>query len=456
MVLFNRTSFTVRNFLLLFIGLFFTVSHVCSIPVGINLKIPEILILLFCFYTLLTTPPPAHGFRAIILSLLFLALIVFPFFSNIIAFTLGDQARLGSQLMGGANILSRESHISSPWIMLGWNLISFCTFYTFSGLSRTEINLILKAVCISTFVLSLYAIASAILVNSQGFPDIPWPTDTRHMYQSQLRAQGFFIEPLNLAHYLACVSTLSLVVRNLFSTRLTRFLICDCGLVLSYIAFFLTFSTSGFVALICALLVTAWASEKVSKKNVILLVMGIMLIAILAFIIPATRTAFIDKIIYTLFIQDIQVVGPSLIDRIWKNSSGLDVFYDYPLFGAGLGSSGLLYPFYSAPEAPLPMDGLAFPLNEYIRMLAETGLIGVIVFGAFAATYAIYLSKKERNFSKSEFFLFFGGWIATLVAFNFSSLFNVYFIWALAGIGLSIALGNRNPHLTATSQVRRN
>ena len=96
-------------------------------------------------------------------------------------------------------------------------------------------------------------------------------------------------------------------------------------------------------------------------------------------------------------------------ERVMYWEVGLGVFHRYPILGVGLGGSGFFFreyvPAYAyhLPELIRRINGapgFPNPKNLWIRLLAETGIVGFLVFSGWLlrlALGAIHLFKKEEG-----------------------------------------------------------
>ena len=152
------------------------------------------------------------------------------------------------------------------------------------------------------------------------------------------------------------------------------------------------------------------------------------------------------------------VVDVSLGPRVAYAVGGLRAFDQNPLTGVGLGASGF-YIYQNIPDGvlmgvPEIAEGLApdsrlfpNPKNLYIRLLAETGLVGFVLFMAFwlgALADALDLLRRKSDFAR---FLGASG-LFTLAALAFQSFSQDSFalpeLWLNLGIltGVFSMIGN--------------
>lgn len=127
-----------------------------------------------------------------------------------------------------------------------------------------------------------------------------------------------------------------------------------------------------------------------------------------------------------------EIVEKSQTDgRLFFLMKGIEIFKDHPILGTGFGTYGSAAsmnwepPIYE--EYGLPYGFYAD--NEYIKDLVETGLIGVILFGAFLLS--ILYAYRTRHFA--VLFCIAVGWFGL-----FYNVFEVqivaYLLWLLLGI----------------------
>lgn len=133
-------------------------------------------------------------------------------------------------------------------------------------------------------------------------------------------------------------------------------------------------------------------------------------------------------------LQDEKIVELSNIDgRIYSIKTGIKVFNDNKLLGAGFGSYGdaasliLGSPIYEKYDI---REGF-YSDNEYIKIIAETGILGTIAYIGFLISILYYLIKV-RNFYMLNLY------IMILLLGLFYNVFEIQiislFFWLLAGL----------------------
>ena len=116
--------------------------------------------------------------------------------------------------------------------------------------------------------------------------------------------------------------------------------------------------------------------------------------------------------------------------RFFYINKGFEVFKDYPVTGAGFGSFGgsatlsygsPIYKYYGI-RSDIYGGKYFYSDNQYIQVIAETGVVGVVLFAGFLLSM-LALFWKERKTVFGKFMIAF--WVAT----GFSGLY--YNIWEL-------------------------
>lgn len=340
-----------RATLLRWLGWTFPIAAIFTVPVGLTLKVPEILLMVLIAFDLTNRDfqcrrsPIPH----MVSALLFLSLLVFPIISNIAGMLEVDLLVQGANMMGMVQV-GRFDPYTVSWVMLGWNIYCILILFSFAKSTQIEVEAFLKALFYSALITNCFGIFEAIYINRLGI-QIPWPTDVRHDVDFQVRARAFFQEPLNFGHFLISSTGFIYLWPNLPERLGISKSVARIGFIVSTIAFFLTFAVSAFLAAIVGIVSAFFLSQKTTKKDILILVGLIILVFASVLAIPLAKAAFIDKVIASIYSPD--VVGDTILSRVWKIEAGLNAFLDRPFVGTGLGTSGFLYPLYSPNNASI-------------------------------------------------------------------------------------------------------
>lgn len=126
--------------------------------------------------------------------------------------------------------------------------------------------------------------------------------------------------------------------------------------------------------------------------------------------------------------------------RLWIVDKGLTVFIDYPIAGAGFATFGdsasLAYgsPIYESYE----MRPGIYSDNQYVQVLAQTGILGVITFGAFLVIIFGMLVKRRHEPGAVFTLLLFLAIVSSSVVYNtWEDKAVTLFIFGLLGIVFS-------------------
>ncbi len=216
------------------------------------------------------------------------------------------------------------------------------------------------------------------------------------------RASGPFINPDHFANYLSLIFPIALACA-LFRTSITSKplehalrIFCPLTALLFFTGILLSLSRSGWISALLGVVILLWLSPwrveegmpALLKKRgapvarVSLIIVCLLLLVSLLFVGPGGREQ-VDTRLGETFTQD---AGLWSRTAIWKDS--LAMVRDFPLFGVGLGAWPELFLRYR--RAPWSSDFYRGAHNDYVELLAETGIIG---FGLLA-WFFVYGGKR--------------------------------------------------------------
>ena len=121
------------------------------------------------------------------------------------------------------------------------------------------------------------------------------------------------------------------------------------------------------VGLFCLMVFGVAAVSSRFRAKVLFLVSTIILSSLLYILF--TRANIIDRFIHVTTTWSARVFG-------WRDLSG--IFFDYPLFGTGLGTTTFISSLYQVTDAGI--HRYIYMINYNLQLLAETGLVGYILF----------------------------------------------------------------------------
>ncbi|MGA1840807.1 MAG: O-antigen ligase family protein [bacterium] len=139
----------------------------------------------------------------------------------------------------------------------------------------------------------------------------------------------------------------------------------------------------------------------------------------------------------------------NISSRIDCIKAGIQMFFDYPFFGVGIGNYPYIYPKYAPSEAERTTR---YAHNTYIQILTETGLIGFIFFIAGILLNFLALGRIKRlTIEKGDEFLYKVSnlleisFVAFLIASFFVSAASVDIFWIIIAASTSLyIIANQN------------
>jgi O-antigen ligase len=198
---------------------------------------------------------------------------------------------------------------------------------------------------------------------------------------------------------------------------------------------FLSMSRSAYLALLCVMLV--WSVRTYRQQSIVLTVTGSMALAVALFgLSPNLRDRVaqgINEVQAYETTHDVTSAGVRVV--FFKNT--LELIQDRPLLGYGTGSFAKEYrDRFSSPEMGWRGGATSDPHNQYLFILVENGLLGLVVF------LALLIAGFQAARGPSPYQ---GVMLGMLLAWCVSSMFNSHFrtfpeghlIWLFFGAMLS-------------------
>jgi O-antigen ligase len=251
------------------------------------------------------------------------------------------------------------------------------------------------------------------------------------------RVQGTAIEPLYFANYLLIPLMLLLVllVRGQSEKIINKFLayVISAGILLNII---LAISRGAYIALAAAMFALAVTQAKLifRAKTVLATIMVSLLILTGTYLgLVKSEPRAIDEFVSHLKVED-RTEGESVVSRVSATESAYQMFQAHPYFGVGLGNYG---PVVQDDPAEIPEGGWFIVNNEYMEILAENGIVGLLVFLIILLTVFVRaikaISKERDEFIKSVLIGLSLALFGILVQYlTFSTLY-IFHIWFLIG-----------------------
>ena len=348
---------------------------------------------------------------------------------------------LGSRLKKGVLAFALISTLSLPLSGLGPNtdavrcllrLFSYLAlFFGITGWVETKEQLqnIIKLVLSSTILVALFSFYQAV---AQGYTDLYF-----HLYPSQEealedwngRVTSFLFHFNSLAGYLNLVLPFSLACMAMAKDRWFRNLAFITH-SLACAALYLTGSRGGLIAYAGMVLVTIWFFKPKGAAFSRVLLAGVLSIAIVFSVQPESAGGG--------RLQEVDDFTSASRLALWGTAGVM--FLQHPVLGVGYGNYRSLYNDYLPGVTPNQLDAH----NIYLQFLAETGIIGFIVFfvlvGSFARI-AVKLARDHDSFVRMIGIGLGGALAATLIhgmvdyLFNVSPQFGALF-WLVLALGM--------------------
>lgn len=197
---------------------------------------------------------------------------------------------------------------------------------------------------------------------------------------------------------------------------------------------YVTESTAGYVALFISVLCyfsLEFARKKTYRKlSFFRTILLVLVSTIFIYYVYNLFSVKIDALVTGLTLlseQGIQgfrhgIGDFSAEDRIIKSLKAIGMFLANPIFGVGTGQYGLLYHDY-LPNSITDDLGTVVPLNVFVEILGELGLLGIIPFAAIVISLFIRANSITRSLL-----------IYIMLNFVFYPSYKMIFIWITLAI----------------------
>lgn len=310
--------------------------------------------------------------------------------------------------------------------------------------SEEKAQKVFKIIKISSGLVILFAFYQ-FLGDMIGIPNTL--TGLRTLYTKEVfgfpRVQSFLIEPLYLGNYLFL--PLSVFTADILKGKKT--LVNVFGFILISIVIFMTLSRGAILAyaIFIILLVFFYPKKTLTIKNLshivtILSVAILIVVAIFSYLGEEKRASYINQ----LTLKDYQITD-SVMGRLNTYSIAWMAFIEKPLTGIGLFNYGPYSTGYNLDDR----NSETVVNNEYLEILAETGIFGftmfisIIVLILFATIKALKNIKKTSM--KTHLIILTFGFVAILIQYNFFSTLAIIYIWVYIGllVGLQGIVGGQ-------------
>lgn len=258
------------------------------------------------------------------------------------------------------------------------------------------------------------------------------------------RIQAFSAEPLYLGNllFIPLGIFISLFLRKIKVGKISRgwqFIL----IALMLITLVLTLSRGAYLglAVLLAVIFIFYARYWFSWKVILaIIIAAIIAVAGTYYSVSQGEPTALEKFVEHATVGDLRA-GESVQGRLTEYDLALDYWREYPITGIGLGAYGIVKKGFPDPEEMPDWDIVN---NQYIELLAETGILGLGAFILIIITLVwrsiIAFYKSRDPLIRSVLVGLLAAFIATMVQYNFFSTLYIMHIWVL--IGLLVAVQN--------------
>lgn len=296
-----------------------------------------------------------------------------------------------------------------------------------------QFRVVLKWLLIGTSIVTLFGLFQFI-GDMIGLPNAI--TGLREHYTKIVlgfpRIQSTSLEPLYFANYL--LIPLGLLISFFWSkTRPLRGVFVGLLLLLVGINFLLTISRGGYIAALGVLFIVSlfYIREWFDLRKFFF---GLFLLVITG---GLTLRFLGSSDMWETFVKHSQSIffGASYIERIENYEKAWNAFLDHPLIGIGVGGFG---PLVSNHPMEMPVSGWKIVNNEFLEILAETGVLGFVFFllmiGMMIIRSLTAIAKTRDPFIRPILIGLFGSFIGILIQYQTFSQLYILHIWFLFGL----------------------
>ena len=312
--------------------------------------------------------------------------------------------------------------------------------------SKEKLNNSIEIIATSAVAASLCGIIMLFAVLAGILPDC--------ILVNATRLQGTATEPQVFGNFL--LLGLPLIIIKFISNPT---LLNTVFLFIAFLAFIMTFSLGAWIGMFFALVFLSWQILKNLKlvhfKNIAgVLIVAALFLAICKLMNPHYFEELrFKKLYFWQLKEDIKYHettkqyprNDDKLERFWLAKTAINQFLYRPLIGVGFGNYGFLYNQFIPKDADTK-PYIAKPHNSYLEVLAETGIVGfilfispilIIFFNALKATFAI----KKNNIINLTII---GAFIGLATQGFFFGIFVHNYTWIAIGLLFAIGIYNNN------------
>jgi O-antigen ligase len=338
------------------------------------------------------------------LSLVFISIV--PWEDSVTIAAIGSLARLVGLVTAGFCLLTilKEGNFRKPNLFQGcvllfflWNVISYL-WSSDPGRTFERINTYAQIFILIFILWELYQKPTDLIAGEQAYIFGGYVAITNTLinylrgmssvvYEVRYSVTGVNAVDLSLILLLGLPIAWHLFVLSIENkkNRILR-LIYFCYIPLAIFSALLTGSRTALLAMVPALIYVLWPRIIRYGQSILILVLLVIALLILWSLIPQPVMDRLATIFPSIVARDLGGRG-----ALWQKTIAL--FYKHPLLGSG---SGTIYSTFGSDSH-----------NTFLSVLAETGLIGLILFLTILLVVFVQAAKLQKGYS--------GAWIAVLL-----------------------------------------
>lgn len=357
-----------------------------------------------------------------------------------------NPALIPLSLFLAVNVFSLSNAINLERSLIVFGYIAFTATIAFIlpnlTITKKQIRTVVNALLVTFVAVSIFGLFQ-FLGDMTGLP--PEVTGLRDLYTKDIlgftRVQSTAYEPLYFANYLL------IPVSILFAFFLTGTNVVSAGWLIALfglgaVNLVLTVSRGGYLGMAAALLVVSifFFKKLFTIRNFLIIIVAATLVI---WVVMQTLGSSGELFTIEKFQEHITnaFYGASYDERIEAFQQADAAWREHPVIGIGPGSFGP----YTAPHPDyIPKDGWRIVNNEFIEVLAESGILGLIGFLIFIVVLIVRSIRAfmvaKSMYLKALMVGLVGAFVGIMVQYQtFSTLYIVH-VWFL--IGLMVACQN--------------
>ncbi len=335
--------------------------------------------------------------------------------------------------------LTNSENIERSLLVFGFTIFTMVIALILPNIIRQkhQLRIIINVLLISCAVVGLFGIYQ-FLGDLVGLPTSL--TGLRPQYTKAIlgfpRVQSTALEPLYFANYLLIPLGVAI---SLFLSRTSKikpvWLLALLGI--GGLNLVLTVSRGGYIAfaILIGLLSMIFLKDVLKPRVVISTIFCVAIIGLAAFRFLNAGEQL------TNFVEHVGNLfgGASYVERVETFEIADNIWHEHPLVGIGPGGFG---PYASFHPLITPSEGYKIVNNEYIELLAETGILGLSMYILMICIVLIRSIKAWRigtdPYLRAVLVGLVSAYIAILVQYNTFSILYIMHIWVLIGLIISV------------------